>query len=259
MPESELTSGSSRRPIVAGNWKMNTTIAEGLALVDALRPLIDGVSGVDRVVCPPFVSLHAISERLHGSEIAVGAQNASSEPKGAFTGEISVGMLTGLVRYVIIGHSERRQIFGETDEIVAKKIQAVQASGLLPILCVGETLAERHWGATESVLRRQVHLALEGVQGIDGLVVAYEPVWAIGTGRAATIEDANEGCRFIRAEIESLFGPEVAQATRIQYGGSVTPANAAELLAQPHIDGALVGGASLVAESFAGIITAAAG
>jgi triosephosphate isomerase len=249
---------SPRRPIVAGNWKMNTTIDEGLALVDGMRPLIDDVGVVDRVVCPPFISLHAIADRLRDSEISVGAQNVYLEPKGAFTGEISVAMLVGLTRYVIVGHSERRTVFGEDDEIVAKKIRAVQAAGLLPILCVGETLAERHWGATESVLRRHVHTALDGLQSIEGLVVAYEPVWAIGTGRAATVEDANEGCRFIRVEIESLFGEEVAQATRIQYGGSVNAENAPEFFAQPDIDGALVGGASLVAESFAGIVKAAA-
>jgi len=250
--------GSPRRPVVAGNWKMNTTIDEGLALVDALRPLIDDIGTVDRVVCPPFISLHAIADRLRGSEVEVGAQNVYLEPKGAFTGEVSVAMLTGLVRYVIVGHSERRTVFGEDDDIVAQKIRAVQAAGLLPILCVGETLAERHWGATESVLRRHVHTALDGLQSIEGLVVAYEPVWAIGTGRAATADDANEGCRFIRVELESLFGEEVAQATRIQYGGSVTPDNAAEFFAQPDIDGALVGGASLVAESFVGIVKAAA-
>ncbi|HZO26309.1 MAG TPA: triose-phosphate isomerase [Chloroflexota bacterium] len=249
---------SARRPIVAGNWKMNTTIDEGLALVDAIRPLIDDVRSVDRVVCPPFVSLHAISDRLRESEIAVGAQNVYFEQKGAFTGDISAPMLAGLVRYVIVGHSERRTVFGEDDDIVAKKIRAVQAAGLLPILCVGETLAERHWGATESVLRRHVHTALDGLQSVEGLVVAYEPVWAIGTGRAATAEDANEGCRFIRVEIDALFGEEVAQATRIQYGGSVTAENAPEFFAQPDIDGALVGGASLVAESFAGIVKAAA-
>jgi triosephosphate isomerase len=248
---------SRRRPIVAGNWKMNTTIDEGLALVDALRPLIDSESSVDRLVCPPFVSLHAISDRLRESEIAVGAQNVFYEPKGAFTGEISATMLVGLASYVIIGHSERRHLFGESDEIVAKKIRAALGAGLLPILCVGETLAERHWGATESVLRRHVHTALEGLPSAEGLVVAYEPVWAIGTGRAATVEDANDGCRFIRIELEALFGEDVAQATRIQYGGSVTPDNAVELLAQPDIDGALVGGASLFAESFAGIIKAA--
>jgi triosephosphate isomerase len=210
------------------------------------------------VVCPPFVSLHAISDRLRDSEIAVGAQDVYFEPKGAFTGEISVPMLMGLASYVIIGHSERRHVFGESDEIVAKKIRAALGAGLLPILCVGETLAERHWGATESVLRRHVHTALEGLPSAEGLVVAYEPVWAIGTGRAATAEDANEGCRFLRIEIESLFGEAVAQATRIQYGGSVTPDNAAELLGQPDIDGALVGGASLIPDSFAGIVKAAA-
>jgi triosephosphate isomerase (TIM) len=249
---------SPRRPIVAANWKMNTSIDEGLALVDAVRLLIEDVSSVDRVVCPPFVSLHAISDRLRDSEIAVGAQDVYFEPKGAFTGEISVPMLVGLASYVIIGHSERRHVFGESDEIVAKKIRAALGAGLLPILCVGETLAERHWGATESVLRRHVHTALEGLPSAEGLVVAYEPVWAIGTGRAATAEDANEGCRFLRIEIESLFGEAVAQATRIQYGGSVTPDNAAELLGQPDIDGALVGGASLIPDSFGGIVKAAA-
>ena len=253
-----LSSETSRQPIVAGNWKMNTTIDEGLALVDAIRPLVDDVSSVDRVVCPPFVSLHAIADRLRGSEIAVGAQNVYFEPKGAFTGEISAPMLVGLARYVIVGHSERRTVFGEDDDIVAQKIRAVQAAGLLPILCVGETLAERHWGATESVLRRHVHTALDGLTSVEGLVVAYEPVWAIGTGRAATADDANEGCRFIRVELEALFGEEVAQATRIQYGGSVTAENASEFFGQSDIDGALVGGASLVAESFAGIVKAAA-
>jgi triosephosphate isomerase (TIM) len=251
--------GVRRRPIVAGNWKMNTTIDEGLALVESVRPLIEEIGSVDRVVCPPFVSLHAIADRLKGSDIAVGAQNMYLEPKGAFTGEVSASMLAGLVRYVILGHSERRQYFGETDEIVAKKIRAAQEVGLAPIVCVGETLAERHWGATESVLRRQVHTALDGLPGIEGLVVAYEPVWAIGTGRAATTDDANEGCRFIRVEIEALFGEDVAQCVRIQYGGSVTPDNAVEYFSQPDIDGALVGGASLVAESFAGIVRAAAG
>src|SRR5687767_14172048 len=180
------SAGFPRRPIVAGNWKMNTSIDEGLALVDSIRPLIDEIASVDRVVCPPFVSLHAIADRLRGSEIAVGAQNLHFEPKGAFTGEISAPMLVGLARYVIVGHSERRTVFGEDDDIVAQKIRAVLAAGLVPILCVGETLAERHWGATESVLRRHVHTALDGLQTVEGLVVAYEPVWAIGTGRAAT-------------------------------------------------------------------------
>jgi triosephosphate isomerase len=251
--------GTKRRPIVAGNWKMNTTIDEGLTLVDRLLEQIGSESAVDRVVCPPFVSLYPISKRLAGTEIGVGAQNLYFEEKGAFTGEVSAPMLAGLVRYVVIGHSERRHLFGENDELVAKKVRAAQAADLLPILCVGETLAERHWGATESVLRRQVHTALNGLSGIDGLVVAYEPVWAIGTGRAATSEDANEGCRIIRVELDALFGSDVAEATRIQYGGSVNEKNAVELLGQAHIDGALVGGASLVADSFAAIVRAAAG
>jgi triosephosphate isomerase (TIM) len=248
-----------RRPIVAGNWKMNTTIDEGLALVDALVPLIGSKSGVDRVVCPPFVSLHAISGRLRGSEIAVGAQNLHFEPKGAFTGEVSAVMLAGLVRYVVVGHSERRHVFGETDVVVAKKLRAALAVDLLPILCVGESMAERDAGETEMVLRRQVRSALEGIGAVPGLVVAYEPVWAIGTGRAATSADAQAGSAIVRDELTQVLGAEAARATRIQYGGSVSPDNAAELMSQPDIDGALVGGASLVAESFAAIVKAAAG
>jgi triosephosphate isomerase len=250
--------GAKRRPIVAGNWKMNTTIDEGLALVDALKAAIGSENAVDRVVCPPFVSLHAISRRLTGSDIGVGAQNAYFEPKGAFTGEISVAMLAGLATYVIVGHSERRHIFGETDQLVAKKVRAVLGAGLVPILCVGETLAERDAAETEMVLRRQVRWALEGLQETGGLVVAYEPVWAIGTGRAATAADANTGNAIIRDEVSQVLGAAIAGATRVQYGGSVTPANAEELLSQPDIDGALVGGASLVAESFAAIVKAAA-
>jgi triosephosphate isomerase (TIM) len=246
-----------RKPIVAGNWKMNTTVPEGLALVDALLPLIESVSGVDRVVCPPFVSLHPISERLRGSEIAVGAQNLYVEPRGAFTGEISAEMLVGLARYVIVGHSERRHILGESNEAVAKKVRAAAGAGLLPILCVGETLDEREAGQTEAVLRRQVRTALEGAETPAGLVLAYEPVWAIGTGRAATAADANAGGGIIRDELSRVLGAEVAAQTRIQYGGSVSPDNAAELLGQPEVDGALVGGASLKADSFAAIVKAA--
>jgi triosephosphate isomerase len=237
---------------------MNTTIDEGLALVDALKSAIGSEHGVDRIVCPPFVSLHAISDRLKGSEIGVGAQNLYFEPKGAFTGEVSAAMVAGLVQYAIVGHSERRQIFGETDQVVAKKVRAAVGAGLIPILCVGETLAERDAAETEMVLRRQTRWALEGLQDTGGLVIAYEPVWAIGTGRAATAADANTGNAIIRDEVAQVLGAEVAQATRIQYGGSVTPANAEELLGQPDIDGALVGGASLVAESFAAIVKAAA-
>jgi triosephosphate isomerase len=246
-----------RQPIVAGNWKMNTTVAEGLALVDDLRRLIDSVSTVERVICPPFVSLYPIVERLRGSEIAVGAQNLHFEPSGAFTGEISAEMLVGLVQYVIVGHSERRHGFGETDEIIAKKLRAVVGAGLLPILCIGETLDERRAGQTDAVLRRQVRSALEGLEQVPGLVLAYEPVWAIGTGHAATAADANHGNGIVRDELGRVLGSAVAAATRIQYGGSVTPSNAAELLAQPEVDGALVGGASLKAALFSVIVHAA--
>ncbi|HYU18184.1 MAG TPA: triose-phosphate isomerase [Chloroflexota bacterium] len=250
---------SSRIPIVAGNWKMNTTLAEGLALVDTLVPLIQGVNSVERVVCPPFVSLTTIRERLRGTPIRLGAQNVYFESKGAFTGEVSPEMLQGLVDYVIVGHSERRHILGETDEVVASKVGGVLAHGLLPILCVGETLEQRDAGQTEAVLKGQVRAALEGLESSVGLVIAYEPVWAIGTGRAATAADANAGNAVIRRELAAILGQDVADATRIQYGGSVTPENAAELLAQPEVDGALVGGASLRADSFASIVRAAAG
>jgi triosephosphate isomerase len=238
---------------------MNTDLAEGLALVDALVPLIQPVGAVERVVCPPFVSLVAIAERLRGTGVRLGAQNAYFEAKGAFTGEVSPPMLRDVVDYVIVGHSERRHILGETEEVVARKVRAVLAHDLVPILCVGETLDERDGGQTEAVLRRQVRSALEGLDGADGLVIAYEPVWAIGTGRAATAADANGGNAVVRDELGNVLGRDVAAATRIQYGGSVTPDNAAELMGQPEVDGALVGGASLKAESFAAIVRAAAG
>jgi triosephosphate isomerase len=244
--------------MVAGNWKMNTDLAEGLALVDAVVSLIQPVESVERVVCPPFVSLAAIAERLRGTGVCLGAQNVYFEAKGAFTGEVGPPMLQGLAEYVVVGHSERRHVLGETDEVVAKKVRAVLAHGMKPILCVGETLAQRDAGETESVLRRQVRSALEGLGEAAGLVVAYEPVWAIGTGRAATSADANGGNAVIRDELAAVLGPEVAASTRIQYGGSVTPDNASELLAQPEVDGALVGGASLKADSFAAIVRAAA-
>lgn len=248
----------SRIPIVAGNWKMNTDVDEGTALVDELLPLIRSVETVERVVCPPFVSLTRLRERLRGSGVRLGAQNVYFEPQGAFTGEISPPMLRGLVDYVIVGHSERRHILGENDEIVAKKLRAALAHGLLAILCVGETLEQHDRGETEAVLRSQIHAALGDLSSPSGLVVAYEPVWAIGTGRAATAADASNGGAVIRQEIAATMGEEAAARTRIQYGGSVTPDNAAELLAQPEVDGALVGGASLKAEAFARIVRAAA-
>ncbi len=246
-----------RTPIVAGNWKMNTDLAEGLALVDALAPLIQTIQAVERVVCPPFVSLISIRERLRGTGIRLGAQNLYFEAKGAFTGEVSAPMLQALVDYVIVGHSERRHILGETDETVARKVRAALGHGLTPIVCVGETLGQRDAGETEAVLRDQVRAALEGLGRDVEVVIAYEPVWAIGTGRAATAADANTGSAVIRAELAEVLGDTAAARTRIQYGGSVTPENAAELLGQPEVDGALVGGASLKAGSFAAIVRAA--
>lgn len=248
----------SRLPIVAGNWKMNTTIPEGLALVDAMMPALQSVSDVERVVCPPFPSLPAIRERLKGTDVRLGAQNVHWEAKGAFTGEVAAPMLSGLVEYVIIGHSERRQYFCETDETVARKVRTVLAHGLKPIMCVGENLQENEAGLTRDVVGRQVRAGLSQVQHLGGLVIAYEPVWAIGTGRAATGVAANEVAGFIRQIVAELFGSDAAQATRIQYGGSVTPENFREFISQPEIDGALVGGASLKADAFVEIVRQAA-
>jgi triosephosphate isomerase (TIM) len=248
----------TRRPIVAGNWKMNTTIAEGLALVDVMLPRLQEFSSVDRVVCPPFVSLAAIAERLRGTDIRVGAQNVHPEPKGAFTGEIAPGMLKGLVTFVIVGHSERRQYFGEDDAFVNHKVKAALAAGLIPIVCVGETLEQNERGETEAVVTRQTRAALDGVDDLSQLVIAYEPIWAIGTGRAATPEGAAESIGLIRAAVASLADEPSADSLRIQYGGSVTAENFADFIAQDQIDGALVGGASLRAEQFIEIVRLAA-
>jgi triosephosphate isomerase len=215
---------------------------------------------VDTVLCPPAISLVAVGEAIRGSPIALGAQNCHFEDKGAFTGEISPAMLQDLgCSYVILGHSERRTHFGETDELIAKKIGAVLAHGMTPIVCVGENLAQNEAGQTESFVGAQVRSAMAGLAPDQArrLVVAYEPIWAIGTGRAATAEHANVTIGFIRRTVASIAGPEVAEVTRIQYGGSVTPANAAELFERPEIDGALVGGASLKAADFAVICEAA--
>jgi triosephosphate isomerase (TIM) len=245
-----------RVPICAGNWKMNTTADEFEALASALRGSLGAVEGVERVVCPPFVHLPRAREVFAGSGIGVGAQNAHWEEKGAFTGEISPAMLAGLVEYVIIGHSERRTYFGETDETVNKRTAAVLRHGLKPITCIGETLAERDGGQTEAVLARQVREGLGGLDLPNGFIVAYEPVWAIGTGRAATGEMANETIGFIRGQLAKLAGEAKAQTIRILYGGSVTAANAGELMGQPELDGALVGGASLKADDFTAIARA---
>ncbi len=249
-----------RRPIIAGNWKMYKTVAEAVNFVMKFQEKTAGVSGVEMVLCPPFTALAAAAERLAGTGIAVGAQDMFWEDEGAYTGEISPVMLREAgCRYVILGHSERRQYFGETDETVNKKVRAALRHGLVPIVCVGERLEEREAGSTEEVVRRQVEGSLAGLQprAAAGLVVAYEPVWAIGTGRTASAEDAQQVNAFIRGLLRRLFGGEAAEAIRIQYGGSVKPGNIAGLMSQPDIDGALVGGASLDPDSFAAIIRGA--
>jgi triosephosphate isomerase (TIM) len=244
----------ARVPIIAGNWKMNTSLQEAVALVQAMRPRLDSIPGVEKVVCPPFISLAAVQEHLRGSSIKLGAQDIYFAEKGAFTGEISPTMLEGLVDYVIIGHSERRQYFGETDELVAKKVKAALSHHLRPIMCVGERLEEHEAGRTEEVVAGQVRGGLAGLGGIEGLVIAYEPVWAIGTGKAATGDGANQVVGLIRSVVSSLFGADAAEELRIEYGGSVTPANIREYMAQSEIDGALVGGACLIADSFVDIV-----
>jgi len=246
-----------RKPIIAGNWKMNKTPEETATLIKALIPLVKDNDRVDIVVCPPFVDLAAAKEALAGSNIALGAQNMHFEESGAYTGEVSPGMLKALgVEYVILGHSERRQYFGETDEGVNKKVKAALKWGLKPIVCVGETLEERESGITSEVVCRQTKLALLGLSAMEaaGVIIAYEPIWAIGTGKTATAEDANETIRAIRGAIREVYGSDTADAIRIQYGGSMKPSNAAELMKMPEIDGGLIGGASLKAEDFAGIV-----
>jgi triosephosphate isomerase len=244
-----------RTPIIAGNWKMNTTLAEAIELVKAMREELEQLPGVEKVLCPPFISLAAVGELLKGSSIKLGAQNMHFQGKGAYTGEISPFMLAPLCQYVILGHSERRQYFGETDEVVNRKVAAALAVGLAPILCVGERLEENEAGRTEEVVTRQVRGALAGIARSQSLVIAYEPVWAIGTGRAATGPQANQTIALIRHTVAELYGPDFAQGLRIQYGGSVTPQNIAEFIQEPEIDGALVGGASLKAVDFVSIVS----
>jgi triosephosphate isomerase len=248
----------ARKPIIAGNWKMNNTIAESLALVDAMLPRLQAFSNVQRVVCPPFTSLPAVSERLRGTEILVCAQNMYPEPKGAFTGEISPVMLEGLASYVILGHSERRQYFKEDDALINRKVKAALAYDLVPIVCVGETLDQKDRGETEAIVSRQVRGALEGVERLSPVVLAYEPVWAVGTGRPATPEGANATIGVMRRAVAEVAGQAAADAMQVQYGGSVTPENFGAFIAQPEIDGALVGGASLKAEQFVEIVRVAA-
>ncbi|MBM4445470.1 MAG: triose-phosphate isomerase [Chloroflexi bacterium] len=243
-----------RTPIIAGNWKMNTNIDQAVALVREMLPRLDNIQGVEKVVCPPFVSLSPVRALLSGSSVKAGAQNLYFEEKGAYTGEVSPLMLAGLCEYVILGHSERRQYFAETDDIVNRKVKAALKAGLKPILCVGESLAENEAGRTAEVVSRQVKGALAGVDFTRDLVVAYEPIWAIGTGKAATGGQANGTIGLIRSTLSALYGEASARSVRIQYGGSVTAANIAEFISQPEIDGALVGGASLKAADFIGIV-----
>ncbi len=243
-----------RKPIIAGNWKMNNTASEGVALVKAIAPLVKNAS-CDVVVCVPAVDIPAVSEVLKGTNIDLGAENVHYAEKGAFTGEISAAMLKEYgVKYVIIGHSERRQYFGETDETVNKRTLTAIAAGLTPIVCIGESLEERETGKTEEVLARQIHEGLKNIDDITKIVIAYEPVWAIGTGKTATAEQANETIGFIRKTIGEMFCPKCAEALRIQYGGSMNAGNCKELMAMPEIDGGLIGGASLKAPDFAAIV-----
>jgi triosephosphate isomerase len=246
-----------RKLIIAGNWKMNKTVAEALSLVNGLKLELAAVKEVDIVVCPPYTALESVSQAILDSNIRLGAQNMSEHNSGAYTGEICAGMLKEFsVRYVILGHSERRQYQKESDALIATKAAAVHAAALKPIVCVGETLQERESGQMESVLRTQVRGSLAGLtkEQMVETIVAYEPVWAIGTGKTASTEQAQEAHAFIRKVLTAQFDEATARRVRIQYGGSVKPSNARELMSQPDVDGALVGGASLEARSFADIV-----
>ena len=243
-----------RKPIIAGNWKMNKTAAEAVQLINDLKPLV-AKSKPEVVVCVPYTDLWAVKEAIAGSNIKLGAENVAWADAGAFTGEISANMLKEIgVEYVIIGHSERRQYFGETDETVNMRLTQALRNGLKPIVCVGETLVEREKNKTKKVLKKQILEGFKGVEDFTDIVIAYEPVWAIGTGKTATAEDANKTIGYIRSLIKKTFGAEVAKALRIQYGGSMKPSNAKELMAMRNIDGGLIGGAALKAVDFAGIV-----
>lgn len=248
-----------RKAVIAGNWKMNNTRVETKALIEALIPAVkDADCGV--VVCVPFTNLETAVNLTKGTNIKVGAQNCHFEAKGAFTGEISASMLTEMgVEYVVIGHSERRQYFGETDVTVNKRLKAAVAAGLTVILCVGEMLEDRENGVTDELVAMQTKIALGGVsrEDLSKIIIAYEPVWAIGTGKTATADQANEVCAVIRATVEKLYDKEAADAVTVQYGGSMNAGNADELLSKPDVDGGLIGGASLKAPDFAAIVKAA--
>lgn len=249
-----------RKQIIAGNWKMHTDLAEATILVEGIKAaLAEGEATREVVVCPPFTGLSTVADLIEDTDVRLGAQNMYFEPKGAFTGEVSPLMLTDVgCHYVILGHSERREYFGESDALINQKIKAAFQYDLIPILCVGESLAQREANETQSFIDSQLTAGLEGLtaEQVSQMVIAYEPIWAIGTGKTATAEQAGEVCTAIRAKVAALFDKETAEALRIQYGGSVKGSNAKEILSQPDIDGALVGGASLKADDFMAIIKA---
>lgn len=249
-----------RKQIIAGNWKMHTDLAEATILVEGIKAaLAEGEVSREVVVCPPFTGLSTVADLIEDTDVRLGAQNMYFEPKGAFTGEVSPLMLTDVgCHYVILGHSERREYFSESDALINQKIKAAFQYDLIPILCVGESLAQREANETQSFIDSQLTAGLEGLtaEQVSQMVIAYEPIWAIGTGKTATAEQAGEVCTAIRAKVAALFGAATAEALRIQYGGSVKGSNAKEILSQPDIDGALVGGASLKADDFMAIIKA---
>ncbi|WPK10251.1 triose-phosphate isomerase [Lysinibacillus louembei] len=250
-----------RKPIIAGNWKMYKTFDEAVEFVEAVQDKIPANDKVDAVICAPALYLPILVQIQADSELAIGAQNMHFENEGAFTGEVSPSQLASVgVDYVVLGHSERREMFNETDEAVNKKVRAALNHDIVPIICCGETLEEREAGQTTAKVSGQIRAALEGFTGeeVTHMVIAYEPIWAIGTGKTATADDANETCGAIRAVVNELYGSEVAEAVRIQYGGSVKPENIVELLSKEHIDGALVGGASLQPESYLKLLEAGA-
>ena len=247
---------NTRLPLIAGNWKMNTTVAEARALAKALASTLNGAPGVEVLLCPPFISLTTVGSEISGTTLKLGAQNLHPEPKGAFTGEVSPTMLSGLCDYVIVGHSERRALFGEDDDFVNRKLHAALTHDITPILCVGEILAQREANTTEDVLTRQVIGGLKNVPPDADFVVAYEPVWAIGTGKAASASDAEQAIALIRQTISQQLGEQTAGNTRILYGGSVKSSNISDFITSDDIDGALVGGASLDPDDFSGIVSA---
>ena len=247
---------NTRLPLIAGNWKMNTTVAEARALAKALASTLNGAPDVEVLLCPPFISLTTVGSEISGTTLKLGAQNLHPEPKGAFTGEVSPAMLSGLCDYVIVGHSERRALFGEDNDFVNRKLHAALAHDIIPILCVGETLAQREANTTGDVLTRQVIGGLKNVPPDADFVVAYEPVWAIGTGKAASASDAQQTIALIRRTVSQQLGEQAAASTRILYGGSVKSSNISDFITSDDIDGALVGGASLDPDDFSGIVSA---